>query len=119
MPTIPKSTTTVNTLTSARGTLLLPSVTSMSFADSQGTEIASWTRTHNAAYVAPTSRYVIIFAVTSAQRDGVARTVGVMVWWRNSVVTPSTPRTNTGRYEVAAPEKRSEERRVGKECRSR
>src|SRR6266536_955135 len=97
MPTIPKATTTVNTLTSARGTWLLPSVTSTSFADSHGTAIASWTRTHNAAYTAPTSRYVIIFAMTRAQRAGVARTAGVMVWWRYSVVTPSTPRTNTGR----------------------
>ncbi len=38
---------------------------------------------------------MIIFAVTSAHRDGVVSTVGVMVWYRYSVVTPSTPSTNT------------------------
>jgi hypothetical protein len=39
-------------------------------------------------------------AVISRQRDGVASSVSVIVWYRNSVVTARMPSTKAGTYAV-------------------
>src|SRR5579859_295150 len=72
-----------------------PSGAVMLRADSHGTAIANSTARQTTAYATPAIKYVIALALTIAHRDGVASTVGVIVWYRYSVVTASTPRTNS------------------------
>ena len=50
---------------------------------------------------APNSRPTTSFAASTFQRRGVARNVGVMVWWRNSPVVARAPRSTGNTYPMA------------------
>src|ERR1700753_818776 len=61
--------------------------------ENHGRAIASAITEQATANKTPMITDEMSFAVISVHRDGGASTVGVIVWYRNSVVTDKTPRT--------------------------